>query len=116
MSTEQLLKTVLASLDDGKGNDIQVIDVQGKTSVADFMVIASGTSERHVKFLADQVIAVANYVSFNAERFELVLFGGCDDVVGEEFDMSLGGSAGDHHCSRTSPVRWPCIHLRNKRW
>ena len=56
MSTDQLLKIVLAALDAGKGNNIKTIDVQGKTSVTDFMVIASGTSERHVKFLAEHVV------------------------------------------------------------
>jgi len=56
MTTDQLLKIVLAALDDGKANDIKTINVQGKTSVADFMVIASGTSERHVTFLAYHVV------------------------------------------------------------
>jgi ribosome-associated protein len=64
MSTDQLLKIVLAALDDGKGNDIKTIDVQGKTSVADFMVIASGTSERHVNFLADHVVEAVKKKKF----------------------------------------------------
>ncbi|WP_026611823.1 ribosome silencing factor [Methylocaldum szegediense] len=56
MTTDQLLQIVLLALDDGKGKDIKVIDVRKKTSIADFMVIVSGTSERHVKSLADHVI------------------------------------------------------------
>lgn len=56
MTTDTLLKTVVDALDDGKAKDIKSIDVRDKTSVADFMVIASGTSERHIKFLADHVI------------------------------------------------------------
>jgi ribosome-associated protein len=59
MTTNQLLQIVLLALDDGKGKDIKVIDVRKKTGIADFMVIASGTSERHVKSLADHVIEEA---------------------------------------------------------
>jgi ribosome-associated protein len=46
----------LAALDDGKGNDIRVIDVREKTNITDYMVIASGTSDRHVVSLADRVV------------------------------------------------------------
>lgn len=43
-----LLSAVTASLDDNKAEDVVVIDLNGKTSIADFMVIACGTSQRHV--------------------------------------------------------------------
>jgi ribosome-associated protein len=56
MNTDQLLQLVLFALDDAKGRDIKILDVRGKTSIADFMVIASGTSERHVKSLAGHVV------------------------------------------------------------
>jgi ribosome-associated protein len=56
MTTEELLQLVLCTLDDGKGRDIKVLDVRGKTSITDFMVIVSGTSERHVKSLAWHVV------------------------------------------------------------
>jgi ribosome-associated protein len=59
MNTEALLQLVLLALDDGKGRDIKTIDVRGKTNIADFMVIASGTSERHVKSLAGHVVEEA---------------------------------------------------------
>jgi ribosome-associated protein len=59
MTTDQLLQIVLLALDNGKGKDIKVIDVRKKTGIADFMVIASGTSERHVRSLADHVIEEA---------------------------------------------------------
>lgn len=55
MTTDNLLKLVVTTLDDGKGRDITVVDVRGKTGVTDFMVVASGTSERHVKSLAGHV-------------------------------------------------------------
>lgn len=53
---EQLLKVVEKSLDDSKAVDVKVIDLRGKTSMADYMVIASGTSSRHVNSVADSAI------------------------------------------------------------
>jgi ribosome-associated protein len=47
---------VLASLDDMKAEDILPIDLLGKTSIADAMVIASGRSQRHVGSVADRVL------------------------------------------------------------
>jgi ribosome-associated protein len=42
-------------LDDAKAEDIVVIDLKGKSSIGDFMVIATGRSDRHVSAVADQV-------------------------------------------------------------
>ncbi|MFC2973732.1 ribosome silencing factor [Azotobacter bryophylli] len=56
MQNEQLVQLAVAALEDLKAKDITVIDVRGKTSVTDYMVIASGTSGRHVKSLAENVI------------------------------------------------------------
>ena len=56
---EVLLKTVHAAVEDLKAKDVAEIDVRGKSSVTDFLVIASGTSTRHVKSIADQVIKFA---------------------------------------------------------
>ena len=56
---ETLLKTVLAAVEDLKAKDVVQIDVRGKSSVCDFMVIASGTSTRHVKSIADEVVRFA---------------------------------------------------------
>jgi ribosome-associated protein len=56
MRTEKLLELIVATLDDGKAKNIKVIDVKGKTTITDYFVVASGTSERHVKSLADQVV------------------------------------------------------------
>jgi ribosome-associated protein len=46
---------VLASLDDDKAEDVVVIDLADKTSIADFMVVASGRSTRQVTTLADHL-------------------------------------------------------------
>lgn len=50
---------VIARLDAMKANDLKVIDVRGKTSITDCLVIASGTSTRHVRSMGDEVILTA---------------------------------------------------------
>jgi ribosome-associated protein len=55
MSVDRLLSLVIDALEDLKGVDIKVLDVTDMTSITDRMVIAGGTSTRHVKSLADYV-------------------------------------------------------------
>lgn len=47
-----LLKTVESSLDDDKADGAVVIELFGKTDIADYMVVASGTSQRHISTMA----------------------------------------------------------------
>ena len=54
-----LLANVHAALAELKAKDVVEIDVRGKSSVADYMVIASGTSTRHVKSSANEVVKFA---------------------------------------------------------
>lgn len=56
MQIEKLLKIVEQTLDERKGVDIKTIDVRGKTTVTDYMVIATGTSDRHLKSLCEYVL------------------------------------------------------------
>jgi len=56
MQTKELLEIVKNVLDERKGQDITVLDVIGKTSITDYMVIATATSERHAKSLTDYVL------------------------------------------------------------
>jgi ribosome-associated protein len=51
----ELLATVQASLENDKAEDIVVIDLAGKSSIADYMVVASGTSSRHVGSMAEHL-------------------------------------------------------------
>ena len=56
MHSDKLTKIIVDALEDIKGIDIRVLDVQDKTSITDMMVIASGNSSRQVKALVDSVI------------------------------------------------------------
>jgi len=51
-----LKKTVLKTLDSNKALDIISIDLANKSSIADYMIIASGTSSRHIQALSEQVL------------------------------------------------------------
>lgn len=56
---ERVREAVVARLDSMKAVDLKQIDVRGKTSVTDCIVIATGTSTRHVKSMADEVVVTA---------------------------------------------------------
>lgn len=55
----RLADTVVRAIEDLKGRDIQRIDVGELTDVTDLLVIATGTSSRHVKSIADNVVEEA---------------------------------------------------------
>tara|TARA_Y100000389_G_scaffold188413_1_gene210966 strand:+ start:54 stop:404 length:351 start_codon:yes stop_codon:yes gene_type:complete len=51
-----LKQIVIKTLDNNKAQDIVSIDLKDKSSIADFMIIASGTSSRHIQSLSEQVL------------------------------------------------------------
>src|SRR3979490_2547842 len=53
---EEILRRVLARLDDMKAEDTVTIDLTGKSTIADTMVVTSGRSNRHVGSVADRVL------------------------------------------------------------
>lgn len=59
MQSKKLLALAEDALADVKARDVRVMDVRRLTSIADYMVIASGTSDRHVRSLADRVVEEA---------------------------------------------------------
>jgi ribosome-associated protein len=52
-----VVQAVRASLDHDKADDVVVIDLAGKTTIADCMIVASGTSKRHIAAMADHILA-----------------------------------------------------------
>tara|TARA_Y100001970_G_scaffold291277_1_gene427825 strand:- start:2164 stop:2514 length:351 start_codon:yes stop_codon:yes gene_type:complete len=55
-NTENLAKNIISNLDANKALDIISIDLKNKSSIADFMIIASGTSSRHIQALSEQTL------------------------------------------------------------
>ena len=55
MNSEQLCDLVTDALEEVKAQDVAKLDVRNLTAVTDYMIVASGTSNRHVKALADAV-------------------------------------------------------------
>jgi ribosome-associated protein len=56
MQIDQLVNLVQGALEDMKARDVVTLDVTGKSSVTDWMVVASGTSKRHVISVAQDVL------------------------------------------------------------
>ncbi len=56
-TAESLVELICESLDDSKAEDVTVIDLRGKTSLADHMIIATGRVDRHVGAIAEQLIS-----------------------------------------------------------
>lgn len=59
MQADDLLKLVQDELDDRKAVHVTTLDVRGKTSITDYMVIATATSSRHAKAMCDYVVEKA---------------------------------------------------------
>lgn len=69
-ASSRALETVLASLEDSKAENIVSIDIQGKSSLGDHMVIASGRSHRHVSALADHLLKALKDAGLGTARVE----------------------------------------------
>jgi len=83
---EKILEIVEQTLEDNKADDVVVMDLRGKTSLASFMVVASGTSQRHVASLAEKVqlnLKAAGYktVAEGEEKADWVLIDAFDVII-----------------------------------
>ncbi|WP_415904521.1 ribosome silencing factor [Neptuniibacter sp. QD48_55] len=56
MQAEKVLELVHTALEDMKAKEVVDLDVRGRSSVTDYMVIASGTSKRHVGSIGEEVV------------------------------------------------------------
>ena len=67
---DPLLKLVLTQLDDDQAQDIVTIDLKGKSSIADHMVIASGRSTRQVAAIAQKLAEIIKQAGFGPVKLE----------------------------------------------
>ena len=65
---DQILELITTSLDDDKAENILTIPLQGKSAMADYMVVASGTSSR-------QVAAMAEHIEFKLKQNKITILG-----------------------------------------
>ena len=82
-----LKNTILKTLDNNKALDIISIDLASKSSMADYMIIASGTSSRHIQALSEQVLekfkdsGIKNCKIEGSDSSEWKLIDGIDLIV-----------------------------------
>jgi ribosome-associated protein len=69
-AVSRAIMTVLASLEDSKAENIVSIDIQRKSSLGDYMVIASGRSHRHVAAVADHLLKALKDAGLGTARVE----------------------------------------------
>jgi len=65
-----MIDVVLQSLEDAKAEQTVAIDIAGKSSLADHMVVTTGRSNRHVSAVADQVVKALRANGFTKPRIE----------------------------------------------
>ena len=65
-----LKKIIIHTLDNNKAQDIVSIDLKDKSSMADYMIIASGTSSRHIQSLSEQVLEKFKDNGFKNSKIE----------------------------------------------
>ena len=69
-SSKSLLDNILHWLDEAKAEEVVSIDLAGKSAIADFMVVASGRSDRHVAAIGEQVQRMLKDNGFGRVRIE----------------------------------------------
>ena len=68
--SDALLTQVQAWLDDAKAENVVAIDIRGKSSIGDYMLIASGRSDRHVGAIAEQLQRKLREEGYGRARIE----------------------------------------------
>ena len=70
MQPEEIKDAAVTALEELKAQNIQVLDVRGRSGFADYLIIASGTSDRHVKSLAENVVVELKHAGHPAHGVE----------------------------------------------
>ncbi len=70
LDAEEILALIVTRLDEDKAEELVSIDLRGKTSIADFMVVASGRSQRHVGATAEHLIEALKAAGVRQIRVE----------------------------------------------
>lgn len=83
----KLKDIIVAAIQDAKGNDVTVIDVSHLTQVTDYMILASGTSNRHIQTIAETAYKTAAEQGF--ERIGMEGLGQSEWVVIDFADVVL---------------------------
>lgn len=83
MTIDELKQLAINALEDVKAEDILVLDVKGKTTVTDWVIVATGSSSRHVR-------SIANNVAVEAKKANASLLGTEGEEDGEWVLVDLG--------------------------
>ena len=86
-NAEDLVRTVLTALDDAKAENVVPIELGGKTTIADTMLIATGRSNTHVGAIADRVLNACKASGVSAPRVEGLPH--CDWVLVDAGDVII---------------------------
>ena len=100
MESKDLAEKIVEILESKKGIDIEIVDVTGKTTLADYFVIASGNSTTQIKALADEVEFIL--------KKDLNLY--ADHVEGRSGDRWTSPRTGrGARCTNASPSASACV-------
>jgi ribosome-associated protein len=87
MVADNLVRNVLTALDDAKAENVVSIELGGKTTIADTMLIATGRSNTHVGAIADRVLKACKEAGVGAPRVEGLPH--CDWVLVDAGDVII---------------------------
>ena len=85
--SKKLINQILSNLDDNKAHDINSLSLKGKSDIADYLIIATGTSSRHVSSLAEKTVDdlkknnIKNVNTEGLDKGDWVLIDGGDIII-----------------------------------
>jgi len=86
-NAEDVLKTVITSLEDSKAEELVNIDIRGKSALGDYMIVASGRSHRHVGAVAEHLVQDLKKAGYGVPKIEGVP--NCDWVLVDTGDIII---------------------------